>query len=71
MITVKDLKKLIKNMPNEAELVVSGSDHEYFRVHHVTVVDAEFGESGDLHEYYCDASMYEGSEKGQVVLVST
>ncbi len=63
--TIKELKKLIKDVPDDTIVVTDGSDHSYSKSR-AEVVDAWQYEDGDLCEYY--GPEYE-SGSGKVVKV--
>jgi hypothetical protein len=55
VVTVKDLRKALENVPDDLRVVSSGGDHEYFPIYWVT--RAKVGvignpENGDLYEWY-------------------
>lgn len=54
---VEQLKKLLANVPDSYDVVVSGFDHSYLKVGNSTgVVKAEMHSNRKLSEYYDDAN---------------
>jgi len=63
-MTVAELKKRLRGVPDDLEVVTSGCDHSYRVVHYATKVPAEKSKTREYHEYYGSAHM---SDDGEVV----
>lgn len=71
LFTVRDLKKLLEGCPDDAVVVVPGSDHQYYPAT-VYVADAERTKDTrpTFYQYWDDEHMSEGGVKTKVVLAS-
>lgn len=69
-MNVKQLRKLIADMPDNTEIVVGDGDHSYRRAE-AEIVDAETDgkRNGYLGEYYSDEDMTPGYKKIVVLYV--
>ena len=72
-MNVKQLKKLLKDAPDDATVLIPGSDHSYYEGHAsvetVAVIRNKRGYPTHWAEYYNDESMSEGEEKAVALVV--
>ena len=72
---IKELKDLIKNLPDDMEVVKCGFDHSYCRILRAGKVNAEGrfkrkdGSYDDYSEYYGKKYLSDESEKTEVFLI--
>lgn len=52
-----ELKAYLKNIPDDLDIVVSGSDHSYIKIDDVCEDKAEQHKNGNLSEYYDQANL--------------
>jgi ATP:corrinoid adenosyltransferase len=65
---IKDLKKLIRHIPDDVEVVLGGSDHNYRRCA-AGEVQSELTVTKEYFEYFDDDNMFEGSKVVPVFLI--
>lgn len=72
-MTVGDLRKAMKDLPDNMPVLTPGHDHSFFPAAEAKAACVEFAPNsngGDWFEYWDDNNMSEGSEKKQAFIVS-
>lgn len=68
-MTVKEMIESLSTLDPNAELVVSGFDHGFYRVLRVNLIDAELTDKGSLYEFAGEEYMEQGSRHVKVAMI--